>query len=334
MKERKYSEQINIENEQKLRALVAELPQFCREYFIGIEPSTSSRTRIAYAYDLGVFFHYLHENNSTLSKIEITDFPIDILEQITPMDIEEYLQYLKFYTHNGKEYTNDERGQMRKLACLRSFYNYFFRKEIIEKNPAALVQMPKQHEKNIDVVLLDVMMPKLDGFEVCRELRRWSMVPIIMVTARGEDFERIMGLDIGADDYILKPFSAGEVMARVRAILRRVQPREAEQQNLYSVGNLVIDLDKYLVTIGGADVTLTKKEVELLWTLAKNSSKVFSRENLLDSIWGYDYFGDSRTVDSHIKRLRAKVDKFEHEEWEIKTIWGVGYRFEEKEHAQ
>ena len=191
------------------------------------------------------------------------------------------------------------------------------------------LELFEQHEKNIDVVLLDVMMPKLDGFEVCR-----SMVPIIMVTARGEDFERIMGLDIGADDYILKPFSAGEVMARVRAILRRVQPREAEQQNLYSVGNLVIDLDKYLVTIGGADVTLTKKEVELLWTLAKNSSKVFSRENLLDSIWGYDYFGDSRTVDSHIKRLRAKVDKFEHEEWEIKTIWGVGYRFEEKEHAQ
>ena len=196
------------------------------------------------------------------------------------------------------------------------------------------LELFEQHEKNIDVVLLDVMMPKLDGFEVCRELRRRSMVPIIMVTARGEDFERIMGLDIGADDYILKPFSAGEVMARVRAILRRVQPREAEQQNLYSVGNLVIDLDKYLVTIGGADVTLTKKEVELLGTLAKNSSKVFSRENLLDSIWGYDYFGDSRTVDSHIKRLRAKVDKFEHEEWESKTIWGVGYRFEEKEHAQ
>ena len=188
--------------------------------------------------------------------------------------------------------------------------------------------------QDLQLIIIDVMMPKLDGFEVCRELRRRSMVPIIMVTARGEDFERIMGLDIGADDYILKPFSAGEVMARVRAILRRVQPREAEQQNLYSVGNLVIDLDKYLVTIGGADVTLTKKEVELLWTLAKNSSKVFSRENLLDSIWGYDYFGDSRTVDSHIKRLRAKVDKFEHEEWEINTIWGVGYRFEEKEHAQ
>lgn len=191
-----------------------------------------------------------------------------------------------------------------------------------------------EYEQELDVVLLDVMMPKLDGFEVCRELRRQSMVPIIMVTARGEDFERIMGLDMGADDYILKPFSAGEVMARVRAVLRRVQPRDGGPQNLYSVGNLVIDLDKYLVTIGGDEVALTKKEVELLWTLAKNSAKVFSRENLLDSIWGYDYFGDSRTVDSHIKRLRAKVDKFEHEEWEIKTIWGVGYRFEEKDHAQ
>lgn len=196
------------------------------------------------------------------------------------------------------------------------------------------LELFSQHEQDVDVVLLDVMMPKRDGFEVCRELRRQSMVPIIMVTARGEDFERIMGLDIGADDYILKPFSAGEVMARIRAVLRRVQPRNGGQQNLYSVGNLVIDLDKYLVTIGGADVALTKKEVELLWTLAKNSTKVFSRENLLDSIWGYDYFGDSRTVDSHIKRLRAKVDKFEHEEWEIKTIWGVGYRFEEKDHAQ
>ena len=219
---------------------------------------------------------------------------------------------------------------------MRDILRDYFHAHGVEADLAAdgAAGLDRFRERDYDAVLLDVMMPKLDGFEVCRELRRQSMVPIIMVTARGEDFERIMGLDIGADDYILKPFSAGEVMARVRAILRRVQAREAEQQNLYSVGNLVIDLDKYLVTIGGADVTLTKKEVELLWTLAKNSSKVFSRENLLDSIWGYDYFGDSRTVDSHIKRLRAKVDKFEHEEWEIKTIWGVGYRFEEKEHAQ
>lgn len=191
-----------------------------------------------------------------------------------------------------------------------------------------------EHEPDIAMVLLDVMMPKLDGFEVCRRLRGKSLVPVIMVTARGEDFEKIMGLDIGADDYIIKPFSAGEVMARVRAILRRMQPREEKTaHNIYRYSNLMIDLDKYAVTVNGSEVPLTKKEVELLWTLAKNSSKVFSRDNLLDSLWGYDYYGDSRTVDSHIKRMRAKLDKFEHPGWEIKTIWGVGYRFEEKANA-
>ncbi len=191
-----------------------------------------------------------------------------------------------------------------------------------------------EHEPDIAMVLLDIMMPKVDGFEVCRRLRGKSLVPVIMVTARGEDFEKIMGLDIGADDYIIKPFSAGEVMARVRAILRRMQPREEKTaHNIYRYSNLMIDLDKYAVTVNGSEVPLTKKEVELLWTLAKNSSKVFSRDNLLDSLWGYDYYGDSRTVDSHIKRMRAKLDKFEHPGWEIKTIWGVGYRFEEKANA-
>ena len=191
-----------------------------------------------------------------------------------------------------------------------------------------------EHEPDIAMVLLDVMMPKVDGFEVCRRLRGKSLVPVIMVTARGEDFEKIMVLDIGADDYIIKPFSAGEVMARVRAILRRMQPREEKTaHNIYRYSNLMIDLDKYAVTVNGSEVPLTKKEVELLWTLAKNSSKVFSRDNLLDSLWGYDYYGDSRTVDSHIKRMRAKLDKFEHPGWEIKTIWGVGYRFEEKANA-
>lgn len=191
-----------------------------------------------------------------------------------------------------------------------------------------------EHEPDISMVLLDVMMPKVDGFEVCRRLRGKSLVPVIMVTARGEDFEKIMGLDVGADDYIIKPFSAGEVMARVRAILRRMQPREEKTaHNIYRYSNLMIDLDKYAVTVNGSEVPLTKKEVELLWTLAKNSSKVFSRDNLLDSLWGYDYYGDSRTVDSHIKRMRAKLDKFEHPGWEIKTIWGVGYRFEEKANA-
>lgn len=187
-----------------------------------------------------------------------------------------------------------------------------------------------RYQDDIVMILLDVMMPEVDGFEVCRRLRKESMVPIIMITARGEDYDKIMGLDIGADDYVIKPFSANEVMARVRAVLRRIQVQEQQKQNVYEVSNLKIDLDKYVVEIGGEEVPLTKKEIELLWTLAKNSTKVFSRENLLDSIWGYDYFGDSRTVDSHIKRLRAKLDKYDHEGWDIKTIWGVGYRFEVK----
>ena len=183
-----------------------------------------------------------------------------------------------------------------------------------------------QYEHEIAVVLLDVMMPEIDGFEVCRRLRKESMVPIIMITARGEDYDKIMGLDIGADDYVIKPFSALEVMARVRAVLRRLGAQEPANAQTLSYANLYINLEKYAVQINGEDVALTKKEIELLWTLAKNSTKVFSRDNLLDSIWGYDYFGDSRTVDSHIKRLRAKLDKYEHPLWEIKTIWGVGYR--------
>lgn len=181
-----------------------------------------------------------------------------------------------------------------------------------------------------DIVLLDVMMPKMDGFEVCREIRKTSNTPVIMITARGEDFEKIMGLDIGADDYIVKPFSPGEVMARVRAILRRLSLAEDQTQNFLVFDNLNINLADYVVTIDAQPVSLTKKEIELLWTLASNKSKVFSRENLLNSLWGYDYYGDSRTVDSHIKRLRSKLDKFKHDNWEIKTIWGVGYKLERK----
>lgn len=181
-----------------------------------------------------------------------------------------------------------------------------------------------------DIVLLDVMMPKKDGFEVCREIRKTSNTPVIIITARGEDFERIMGLDIGADDYILKPFSPGEVMARVRAILRRMTRTDGQKPQVFTIDNLSISLDDYIVTIDGESISLTKKEIELLWILATNNNKVFSRDNLLNSLWGYDYFGDSRTVDSHIKRLRAKLDDFVHDGWEIKTIWGVGYKFEGK----
>lgn len=190
-----------------------------------------------------------------------------------------------------------------------------------------------KHQDAIAVILLDVMMPKMDGFSVCKEIRKTSMVPIIMVTARGEDFDKIMGLDMGADDYIVKPFSAREVMARIRAILRRIKPQEAEAWG-YKVGNLTINLEDYTAYIDKNPLPLTKKEIELLWTFAKNKNKVFTRENLLDSIWGYEYDGDSRTVDSHIKRLRAKLDKFKHPDWDIETKWGVGYRFEEKTHEK
>ncbi len=183
-------------------------------------------------------------------------------------------------------------------------------------------------KENPDILLLDVMMPKKDGFTVVREIRKTSNVPIIMITARGEDFERIMGLEIGADDYIVKPFSPGEVMARVKAVMRRID-RTGEKSQVFKFDNLTISLDDYSVTIGNENISLTKKEIEILWTLV-TVNKVFSRENLLDVIWGIDYFGDTRTVDSHIKRLRAKLDEYDHPHWDIKTIWGVGYKFEAK----
>ncbi len=186
----------------------------------------------------------------------------------------------------------------------------------------------KVKNNKFDIILLDVMMPKKNGFDVCREIRSFSNVPIIMVTARGEDFERIMGLEIGADDYIVKPFSPGEVVARINAVLRRIYPKDSTDLKIFSYSNLSIDLNNFTVKIDDTEIPLTKKEIELLWTLATNSTKVFTRENLLDSIWGYDYFGDSRTVDSHIKRLRSKLDNYVHEKWNIKTIWGVGYKFE------
>lgn len=185
-------------------------------------------------------------------------------------------------------------------------------------------------KNTFDLVLLDVMMPEMDGFQVCREIRKTSTVPIIMVTARGEDFERIMGLDMGADDYIVKPFSPGEVMARIRAILRRISPdlKESQDKNILHYDNLNINIEEFTVLVENEPVSLTKKEIEILYTMAKNPNKLFTRDNLLNSLWGYDYFGDARTVDSHIKRLRAKLDSCHHPNWEIKTVWGMGYKFE------
>ncbi len=188
--------------------------------------------------------------------------------------------------------------------------------------------LDKFSKEKFDAVLLDVMMPKLDGFRVCQEIRRKSMTPIIMITARGEDYERIMGLDMGADDYVLKPFSPSEVMARLRAILRRVEPAGVMQQEFVEKGSLKIYPEKCEVYISNEKISLTKKEVEILELLATNPEKVFSRTHILDSVWGYDYFGDTRTIDTHIKRLRAKIEKYTHPDWDITTVRGFGYKFE------
>ncbi|MDD3231206.1 MAG: response regulator transcription factor [Oscillospiraceae bacterium] len=183
------------------------------------------------------------------------------------------------------------------------------------------------YAKRPQMLLLDVMMPKLDGFQVCRELRRESDVPIIMITARGEDFEKIMGLEIGADDYIVKPFSPGEVMARIKAVLRRIE-KSSDTSHVLLIEDLRINLDDYSVSIAGQSVALTKRETDILWTLAKGKSRAYTREMLLDLLWGYDYYGDPRTVDSHMKRLRAKLDAVSHPTWEVRTIRNVGYKFE------
>ena len=179
-----------------------------------------------------------------------------------------------------------------------------------------------------DIILLDVIMPHISGFDVCKQIRQSSAVPIIMITAKSEEVDRILGLDIGADDYVVKPFSPGEVMARVRAVTRRLLGTPADKTGTrIEVDNLQIQPDNNVVLVDGRPVNLSRKEIDLLWTLASYPDKVFTRENLLNTLWGMDYFGDARTVDSQIKRLRAKLDQFEHPGWQIKTVWGIGYRF-------
>ncbi len=179
-----------------------------------------------------------------------------------------------------------------------------------------------------NLVLLDVMMPKLDGFAVCQRIRKVSDVPILMITAKGEDEDRISGLDFGADDYIVKPFSTGELMARIRAVLRR-STEKTSRRNIF-VSNLLIQPELSLVKVGEQPVLLTRKELDLLWILASNPGRVFTRDNLLTMAWGYNTESTDRTIDTHIKRLRAKLDEFNHPAWQIKTVWGVGYQFEVK----
>ncbi len=179
-----------------------------------------------------------------------------------------------------------------------------------------------------DLVLLDIMLPEIDGYDVCKEIRKHKKTPIIMLTAKGEVFDKVLGLELGADDYIIKPFDPKELIARVKAVLRRSihQSEPLTNKKQITLDNLIIDKDNYSVTYKGQLVELPPKELEVLYFLASHPKQVFTREQLLDKIWGYDFVGDTRTVDVHIKRLR---DKFEGDHtWSIKTVWGVGYKFE------
>jgi DNA-binding response OmpR family regulator len=185
-------------------------------------------------------------------------------------------------------------------------------------------------EKTPSVVLLDVMMPKMDGFQVCREIRRVSSIPIMMLTAKGETFDKVLGLELGADDYMVKPFDNKELVARIKAILRRYDPKDSTDKEIIYT-NIVINLTNYELKINGETIDIPPKELELLYFLATNPNKVFTREQLLETVWGFDYFGDSRTVDVHVKRLREKLELAgENVNWQLKTVWGVGYKFEVK----
>jgi DNA-binding response OmpR family regulator len=204
---------------------------------------------------------------------------------------------------------------------------------IVHDGEAAIQQFGK-YQPNL--VLLDLMLPGIDGYEVCREIRKVSKVPIIMLSAKGEIFDKVLGLELGADDYVIKPFDSKELVARVRAVLRRFHPAEekAEEEEPLPSGDyvaypdLMINLTNYSVQYYKENIEMPPKELELLYFLASNPNQVFTREQLLDHIWGYEYYGDTRTVDVHIKRLREKIK--DHSDWSISTVWGIGYKFEAK----
>ena len=178
------------------------------------------------------------------------------------------------------------------------------------------------------LVILDIMLPGVDGWQVCREIRKKSNIPIIMLTAKGETFDKVLGLELGADDYMVKPFDPKELVARIKAVLRRYDHKDTISMEVV-YPNLVINKTNYTVTLNGKELQLPPKELELLFFLAHNPNKVFTREQLLEHVWGFDFFGDSRTVDVHIKRLREKID-IPYQIWQLKTVWGVGYKFEVK----
>ena len=185
--------------------------------------------------------------------------------------------------------------------------------------------------ENPDLVLLDIMMPKLDGWQVCREIRKKSNCPIIMITAKGETFDKVLGLELGADDYVVKPFDSKEIVARIKAVLRRTgKASDVSDIREVSYEKLVVNMTKYELKVDGRVVDTPPKELELLFHLANNPNRVYTRDQLLDEVWGFEYYGDSRTVDVHIKRLREKLEGVS-DKWMLKTVWGVGYKFEVKE---
>lgn len=185
--------------------------------------------------------------------------------------------------------------------------------------------------ENPDLVLLDIMMPKLDGWQVCREIRKKSDCPIIMITAKGETFDKVLGLELGADDYVVKPFDAKEIVARIKAVLRRTGKNSVETDaKEVSYDKLVVNMTKYELKVNGVVVDTPPKELELLFHLASNPNRVYTRDQLLDEVWGFEYYGDSRTVDVHVKRLREKLEGVS-DKWSLKTVWGVGYKFEVKD---
>ncbi|MBE6805809.1 MAG: response regulator transcription factor [Ruminococcaceae bacterium] len=180
-----------------------------------------------------------------------------------------------------------------------------------------------------DLVLLDIMLPRLDGWQVCREIRKVSDAPIIMLTAKGETFDKVLGLELGADDYITKPFDTKEVIARIKAVLRRTKQTTASNTDVVEYDKLTINLTNYELIVDGKIIDTPPKELELIFHLASNPNRVYTRDQLLDEVWGFDYYGDSRTVDVHVKRLREKLENVS-DKWSLKTVWGVGYKFEVK----
>ena len=178
-----------------------------------------------------------------------------------------------------------------------------------------------------NIILLDIMLPTLDGWGVCREIRKTSKVPIIMLTAKGETFDKVAGLELGADDYVVKPFEPKELIARIHAVMRRYGEDTERLEKRLAFDKLTINLDSYELLVDGQKIDTPPKELELLYHLAASPNRVYTRNQLLDEVWGFDYFGDSRTVDVHVKRLREKLEGVS-EQWSLKTVWGVGYKFE------